>query len=297
MTISNMLKLYPSQTCSPENVLYILGNGFDLAHQMPTNYEDFHLWLLKNGNESFVRRLESLYPCVKNNIGKWSDLEEALGKVTLKEAVDYDRNFRDCSLRQNDEWKYQCGYNLKNVVDVLPHMLKKWAQSILLDRCLPQFQLCSQAHFLSFNYTRTLESIYGVQEVFHIHETAINQRPLVVGYGDAIFEEDDYISEDKYVNTQIIKNVLSHCRKPVDVILQEPQTLQWLDSLTNVEGVVVYGHSCAMVDEPYFNTIANCIKTNACWDFYVYDDKNNAYIDSFAKAIKKGSQQHHIINQ
>lgn len=49
------------------NTLYIIGNGFDLAHGMKTSYEDFHQWLLDNGEFSTVNRIESLYPNITNN--------------------------------------------------------------------------------------------------------------------------------------------------------------------------------------------------------------------------------------
>lgn len=38
--------------------LYILGNGFDLAHGMPTKYQDYYDYLVKQGETWFIRMLE-----------------------------------------------------------------------------------------------------------------------------------------------------------------------------------------------------------------------------------------------
>ena len=40
--------------------LIIVGNGFDLAHEMPTSYNDFKTFLLCS-NPAMIEELESLY--------------------------------------------------------------------------------------------------------------------------------------------------------------------------------------------------------------------------------------------
>lgn len=48
-----------------QDTLYIVGNGFDLAHGLKTKYNDFRNWLEESGFHSFVNRMEALYPDVK----------------------------------------------------------------------------------------------------------------------------------------------------------------------------------------------------------------------------------------
>ena len=58
--------------------LYILGNGFDLAHGLKTRYSDFRDYLAKkqrNKISSLLDTLESVYDQDK----LWSDFERALG--------------------------------------------------------------------------------------------------------------------------------------------------------------------------------------------------------------------------
>ena len=85
-----MINLIPLKYLITDQILYVIGNGFDLAHGMKTSYEDFHHWLSENGESIAVHRLECLYPNIKNQIGRWCDLESVLGSVSLKKAIDYD---------------------------------------------------------------------------------------------------------------------------------------------------------------------------------------------------------------
>ena len=278
-------------------VLYVIGNGFDIAHGLHTTYEDFRQWLLAQKNDSFVHAFETLYPNVKNERGLWCDIESALGQILLKDAINYDQNYQYCPDEVNNENSsldaYECGYNIKNVVKVLPILLKEWAESIELDGHTSIFEFAQNAHFLTFNYTRTLEHIYGVKEgeVFHIHEAVIENRPLVVGCGDNYFEEDDYTPEDDSVDIVKIKNLLLQCKKPVDTILQEPTTLKWLKRLKDVSNVVVFGHSCSQVDKPYFEEISKNISPDATWTIYVHNTKDNDKYLLFAKTITKEEQK------
>lgn len=298
-----MKNLIPSDIQKEINVLYIIGNGFDLAHGMKTSYEDFHLWLTDYGHLYAIKRLESLYPNLKNEIGRWCDLESALGIVTLNHAIEYDMNFQECPDGVNGEDSshdaYRCGENLKNVVDILPSLLRDWVASITTNDVHPKFELTKYAKFLSFNYTRTLEDVYQIKpnNILHIHETIIGNRPLVVGYGESRFEDEEFIPEDDTIDVVLIKNLLSHCRKPVDAILKESTPNNWFKSLSEITSVIVYGHSCSKVDKPYFETVIRNIKANASWTFYVHDENKNKAIEKFAKSVLKDTMSFEIVNQ
>lgn len=297
-----MINLIPLKYLITDQILYVIGNGFDLAHGMKTSYEDFHHWLSENGESIAVHRLECLYPNIKNQIGRWCDLESVLGSVSLKKAIDYDKNYQDCPDEVNGEDSshnaYRCGENLRNVVDILPCLLRDWITSISTKDVTQLFEMDNNAKFLSFNYTRTLEDVYHIKKdnVLHIHETAIGSRPLVVGYGDALFDDDKYVPDDENVDIELIKNILSHNRKPVDAILKEPKPKEWFEDLNEIASVIVYGHSCSKVDKPYFQKVAESVKDNAIWHFYVYDKGQNKSIVKFAKSILIGNQSFVIIN-
>lgn len=298
-----MTRLIPNNIEKEKKVLYIVGNGFDIAHGLPTSYECFHQWLLDNGHKSFVRDFENLYPDVKDGCDYWCDLESALGKISLKQAVEYDLNHQECPDEVREENSshdaYRCEDNLKNVIYVLPHLLREWANSIHTKNVRSVFELYNDARFLSFNYTKTLEDVYKTKDsnILHIHETVINYRPLVVGCGEALFDEDnEYTSGRDDVDVQIIRNILSYGKKPVEAILKEPIPKTWFENLGEVSSVIVYGHSCSKVDKPYFEEISKNITPNASWYFYVHESEENERYNRFAKSIKGDGQIIEIIN-
>jgi hypothetical protein len=63
------------------NILYIIGNGFDLAQGMETSYTHFYQYL-KDRKCSPLLELMKKY--INSNQELWSDMEEGLGEFTLK---------------------------------------------------------------------------------------------------------------------------------------------------------------------------------------------------------------------
>ena len=74
----------------PGKTLYIIGNGFDLAHGMATRYSDFKQWLIENGRIDVIHELESAFPVQKDNeFLLWSDFEKALGLYDINKVVNW----------------------------------------------------------------------------------------------------------------------------------------------------------------------------------------------------------------
>ena len=68
--------------------LYIIGNGFDLAHGMATRYSDFKRWLIKKGRIDVIQELQSAFPAQKeNDFLLWSDFEKALGLYDIDKVI------------------------------------------------------------------------------------------------------------------------------------------------------------------------------------------------------------------
>ena len=61
--------------------LFIIGNGFDLAHKIPTRYLDYRAFLKSSPeNEDFCMRMESTYGLGKSTDYWWRDFETNLGE-------------------------------------------------------------------------------------------------------------------------------------------------------------------------------------------------------------------------
>ncbi|MFL7853368.1 AbiH family protein [Providencia rettgeri] len=58
--------------------LYIIGNGFDIRHGLPTGYKHFKSYVAKNDQE--------LYDSIEEYIpagDEWNELESALGEIDM----------------------------------------------------------------------------------------------------------------------------------------------------------------------------------------------------------------------
>lgn len=76
-------------------ILYIIGNGFDLNIGMKTSYKDFFDHY--KSKESPNKNVENLKKNISENYNNWSDLEIALGRYTneLKTLEEFDQVFED----------------------------------------------------------------------------------------------------------------------------------------------------------------------------------------------------------
>ena len=60
--------------------LYVIGNGFDLHHGMPTSYKSYRIWLEENHHDVY-ERLNNLYSDGIDEAEWWNDFETNLGYI------------------------------------------------------------------------------------------------------------------------------------------------------------------------------------------------------------------------
>ena len=77
------------------NILYIIGNGFDLNLDLKTSYKDFYDYY--KAVKSSKDNVNKLKRQISNNYKNWSDLELALGQYTeeFNSTDDFDEVFED----------------------------------------------------------------------------------------------------------------------------------------------------------------------------------------------------------
>ena len=176
--------------------LYVIGNGFDLFHGLATDYKGF-LDFLGKRNTELADYLESYF---SDNL--WSSFEEGLG------TFDAGALLRDQLGQLPDEENDSSGemhamfdavFWITNTVAVkLPEELNHWVSEIpIRQKSGKVFPLDKFAQFFTFNYTRTLQELYGVEDdrILHIHGQAkfrvrkpdevgiqSSETPLVIGH-------------------------------------------------------------------------------------------------------------------
>ncbi|MDE5722084.1 MAG: bacteriophage abortive infection AbiH family protein [Clostridia bacterium] len=172
--------------------IFVIGNGFDLGHGLKTNFEDF----IETNSQVLNRK----YADLKNGKNSWSEIETNyksklntfISKLDIPFLVDdemssiidayglnkygdvnyhgYDNEMFNSLIDEIDIWvKLLCDFErefagylraLYNDYNIRNNFFPKEKIKVILE---------SANEILSFNYTNTVEQLYGIDDVIHIH--------------------------------------------------------------------------------------------------------------------------------
>lgn len=273
--------------------LYILGNGFDLAHGLPTKYNDYYDFLVKQHETWFIRMLEYYFgndTQHPHNI-LWSQLEKALGIYNVNDIYDYLKE--DHTLDEEHVSQYvgeveaEVQYHFVDICYKFNVTFSDWYQSIDLAGATRQknFSFVNDDLFLTFNYSDTLEKVYGLDEmqVLHIHGRASKGDELIVGHNNPATMpngiEDDFL--DNTANICAIVETINKLVKNTGRIISENQI--FFANLADVDEVEVYGHSIEDVDMPYFEKVKQSVDSKANWKFSYHKEIEVDHKNDIAK--------------
>ena len=251
----------------PNSELYIIGNGFDRAHGMPTEYVDFRRWLLKNNRFDVIQELQSAYPTkIKDDYLLWSEFEKALGEYDIDTVINW-------SLESLFLTEISLGNQLFNnsfidtqLPDIIDEAFTKWVRSILIATVKTYDNLPQDALYLTFNYTDTLEQLYHIpeQQILHIHGRAIKGDKLIVGHNRQInpadYWDDNIEMRKNNERMQRLTDMNTLC-KPVFELIERNKC--FFEGLVNIKDIHIIGHSCEIVDYPYFRKVKESVPTDA----------------------------------
>lgn len=245
--------------------LYLIGNGFDKHHDIPSGYWDFHKWL-ENHDPDLLEQIDELYDYDDD---LWGNFEVELGNLDIvnkakdiyqEHPVDpmsdhYERTFHEGAIVAGDT----IGEIYNKIIEKFP----EWIKQLPAADPAKQIILQDDSFYITFNYTDTLIDLYGIAEkdILFIHGRAKNDRFLVLGHGRSSqqvkneAEKDfDENTEVAYIQTiQAIEGQLGKMRKKTEKIIAKRQPE--FNSLTLIDSVYAYGLSMSEVDTPYFKEI------------------------------------------
>lgn len=271
--------------------LFVIGNGFDLAHSLPTKYWNFRQYLEKVYPD-FLDAFEEhyyIYPKDSDEYKKnllWNDFETNLANINediiIENAIGIDMGLEsgDVGIEDTlriyfrDEYRY---------IDKLAGYLKQWIRTIRIRDVIPvtsQINKDNDDFFITFNYTSVLENIYQIDRgnVLHIHGSLhdYNDDPIL-GHGN-IQRIIDIQAKREYARSRFDEKETSICTiindyynttfKNVDNYMYK------LNSLNDykIDEVIVIGHSVAGIDIPYFKQIDEMTNRKLRWRVYYYNE-------------------------
>ncbi|EGO2664540.1 bacteriophage abortive infection AbiH family protein [Enterococcus faecalis] len=305
------------------NKLFIIGNGFDLAHGIPSTFNHFkeylrytyeyvydeypNLWLQSytdyDGGESYeiegcAQIIDFMICNSCSNISyegdgeNWSDFEKAMGYFDyslLEEDIEiqYDKegDINPFHTGNNHEDAYN---DLRNVMLKLPELFSEWINNISTpENCFSVFNLNSY-----YSFSELIDKENDTFLTFNYTETLENlyeAENVIHIHGDQTspivgHNNDFQMDEQVYHQDTYVNSMNEALKKPTSRIIKE--NLCFFKELQgDVDSIYSYGFSFGEVDLIYIEEIFKHLNSeNIIWYLHYYDKTKN---EKYKEKIKK----------
>lgn len=269
--------------------LFIIGNGFDIGHGLPTKYWDFRTFL-DLVHPEFLKSFEEhydIYPGMSDEAKKktlWSRFESNLANIDEDTIIDIGTSI-ELNLESGDvgieDTLYSYFTDEYQYIEKLAGYLKQWVRSIRIRDCLPRTSLIDKSNsdiFLTFNYTAVLENVYGIApgNVIHIHGSLRDYTlDPVLGHGneerlqkirDRITEAEKVFDEKECSICRVVNDYYDRTFKDTNKYSVYLSRIAEKD----ISDITVIGHSLDGIDMPYFTLIDSYTGKKRMWTVYCY---------------------------
>jgi hypothetical protein len=269
--------------------LYIIGNGFDLHHGIKSSYWAFGEFLRVTDPDTF--QVVERYFDTSDDF--WSNFEERLAYFDAETLIEDASEFLvgygadDWSDSYHHDYQYQIDRAVQAISRTMRTHFAAWIRQLVIpapaDVAELHVAIDPAATFLNFNYTSSLQCLYGVPEshILHIHGSGLDQEAdLVLGHGwepqenldPYRFERDPEAADTRVIEGQsIIDRYFKDTFKPTLQIILANRA--FFSSLTQTSEIWVMGHSLADVDLPYLEEVIRHVDAKRVqWKVSVYKD-------------------------
>lgn len=269
-----------------KQTLFIIGNGFDLANGIKSSYMDFHKWLKDNDYSHLISMMDRFF---SNRRDVWSDIETALGEYDEdyildyckpNEDIDYDHPMRSvAAIEDSPDWLFQ------PILEDFINAFGDWVDSIDITTAERIRTLPTESIYLTFNYTETLERVYSIPKsnILHIHGCRLLDEKYIIGHNNYRDPDDAYNDESEmlYIQNTWSKIIgwMNGLLKDTAAIISKNQN--FFERLSDIECVVVYGHSLNEIDMPYMEEIVRHIGIEKQWYISQYNAEDSKKVNTF----------------
>jgi|SRR5690554_4741434 len=298
---------------SSNKALYIIGNGFDLHHDLDTWYSSFGLFLQDNHSDIYdlLIRYVAMPELDREDedtlwVQEWNEFEKSLANLDFDEIINDNSEFAASPI--SDDYHKDLGVIENNVSEIRDNLtinlfnaFKEFIKNVEYPNINEKdiLNINPAACFFNFNYTNSLQEYYSVEDsnILYIHNNANSSNVLVLGHGidpekfviekpkmpaNLSDEEEqnwiDYQGEKFDISIEFGKNALfkyfNQSFKNTETIIKMNQS--YFDSLKDINRVIVFGHSLSDVDKSYFEKIVNSVNPKSKW--FVSCRKNSEMI-------------------
>ena len=260
--------------------LYYIGNGFDVAHGLPTEYSDFRNYLFDTYNvkDKWVDTLPDYYfdrdgerrynekeviEFICNYFNEhdyWYLFEDSLGCLNFNMFIEEEPSIDDDHYGRAESIVSDIASVFSEVIPKIGDLFKEWISTIDISTTNKIFNLKQSDLYLSFNYTKVLEKVYGIfaENVCHIHGEQGDE--IIYGhYQDRDFELELSFPTMADITLQDLHDSL---RKPVNQ--QYSNHIDFFNKIYNSNVTEIYniGNSLCASDIYYLERIIENIDSS-----------------------------------
>lgn len=261
---------------------YIIGNGFDLHHGLPTGFNDFRKYLKREAPAcfKFINDLITDYNSSFDS-NNWNQIEDEL--VCTME-LDYDHMLEEAIASAETDMDRASYWNdIQLNADCfnrdLPDFKRRfdsWISSIDISAVKRDASICFDTAdvFLNFNYTDTLQLLYGVSDshILHIH----GRRGTEKVFGHNVYVEDplpmSHLTQEDYDHgieddwrieeaKRIINRIPALFYKDSAAIIEANKS--FLNYISEYDEITFMGWSLGAQDEIYMSKILSARKADS----------------------------------
>lgn len=258
--------------------LIIIGNGFDLAHNLKTDYLEFKNDVKKNSEKYGIQRDYNNYlltRLLEDSSNLWSDIEALYfdilininNRTYLQKKHFPTQHYRDVLSLNSDFEKITNYLNL--------YLLEREQKFIPIENYEIFFKEFNskESVVVNFNYTKTVKYYLENTDIdlIHIHgELENEENPIIFGYAANDKESKQLLIEN---NNNYVKNI-----KKFSYLFTNNE-FKLKEHLNSVEyNVFILGHSCGISDSLILSQIFNSKNIHQIIPFYFMD--RNGYFNT-----------------
>lgn len=273
------------------NILYIIGNGLDIANHMKTSYQDFFKYYLE------IPVTDEDIKAMKKDINShkyetWADLEIGMGiyssqcankDIFLKCLADIKTNLKEYLQKESEKIK---DYKIKSFSGFMePSMFLDPEPRVIYEQYRRRMTSGEDINVITLNYTPTIESLLNfkgnyislsptvvLRTIQHVHGTL--EEMMVMGVNDSSQISNTDINADLDVVEEFIKPEYNDaCMNNKNVLCR--------NLIQQAEVIVLYGTSLGQSDEKWWKLIGErMVKDNYPLLVYLpYDEKKNQTLE------------------
>lgn len=295
--------------------LYIIGNGFDIHHEINSKYSDFRYWL-DNNYPLLLESVEEVYGYCDSDW--WGDFENnmaLLNAVEFSGRIAYENEPDLLSEHCDSTWtdaQIEVENRLNAIYNEIRERFHEWIKQLNNPNNDKKIELTlNDSIFFTFNYTKTLENLYKIpsSNIIHINGCVDENEDFILGHGksheyissknpkpefpnppaeltvevlEQYYEERAELAEQLHqqlAREAAIDRVASQ-QKPVKSIIEKNKP--FFERVKGVQNIHIYGFSFSEIDMPYIEAIIDVVDIkNTNWDISDYEKENRLKINEF----------------